>query len=202
MFVIDLPFEIAALLILCIIVLAYFILKALVELLYALVVAIVDWWSTTAWPWIVDTATTVWDWVMQTSARAYERAKAKVQELADEIAKAIELLKTDRVYQLLMTVPGVYPKRTWGSGWNMTGHNYPQDCRGNPTFKYGTTNSTISARYSGDPVIGPLLNSGRVVGMFITPFMDRLQALATEKSLLIYYFGLYSQLPPGNSKFG
>ena len=177
-------------------------LAILIVVLIIVVVAVIYWLATVAIPWVIDRVAEAWQTMTRTIEETYERVKTKVRDWAREIDRATNKLKTHRVYQLLMVTPGRYPRRNRGFGWNGF-HNFPTDSSGNPTFKYGITiMATINARYSGDPIIRPLLSSGRVRGIFLTPKCFVLQARATESSLLLAYHTAHGLFPPGNSKFG
>ncbi len=97
---------------------------------------------------------------------------------------------------------GIYDKRTWGFGWNKK-HNYPTDCGGNKTFKYGITSAdSLRQRYTSGYIHEQLYVYKRLRGIFLTPKIHILQAKATESRLLLAYYMAYGTFPPGNSKFG
>lgn len=151
--------------------------------------------------WVAATALGVWDAATAVEEKAEKKVKNWAKELAALIAAGTVLIRKWNVYQIVMAQKGRYQKRTWGFGWNIW-HNYPADCNGDKTFKYGITiRNTVPERYTSG-YIGRQLALGRLAQGFFNGPYDALTAKVEETGYIAAYFASHLTFPPGNSKLG
>jgi len=218
------PIAIPAIAVLAILIVAYIILRLLVEYvivpflqaLYSLLVHAREWWWNTAWPWlrdvawpwVKDTANDVWDSVTMATDEVITRARTQIQDLNKEIERIKDkILEKERVYRIFMKDLGTYidkKRKKKGQPREDGTIDYdPDDPEQDDTYKYGTTKNTVEQRYSASSIIGKEIRPGGRMGyVYLTPFIEKLRARLIEKMLIVGYYVRHGAFPPGNTKLG